>query len=144
MNDASDNNPNPNTPQLEDPGAGTSTNCNTGLQEDDRTGVNGQNVTSVLPKRNRLQETRKRAQPTGCPLSHQCPKKLGSGYGVLQLIFKLREVCSHENWYIYIVKNHVIGGCALNHSLEKVRARFMTHINIDCDPWVGYGRQSIA
>ena len=38
MNDASDNNPNPDMPQLEDPGAGTSTNCDTGLQEDDRTG----------------------------------------------------------------------------------------------------------
>ena len=61
-------------------------------------------VTSVLPKRNRLRETWKRAQPTGCPLSHQCPKKLGSSYGVSQLIFKLREVSSHENWYIYIVR----------------------------------------
>ena len=53
------------------------------------------------------------------PFSHWCPKKLRSGYGVLQLIFKLREVCSHENWYIYIMKNHVIGGCALNHGLER-------------------------
>ena len=38
MNDASDDNLNPDMPQLEDPGTGTSTNCNTGLQEDDRTG----------------------------------------------------------------------------------------------------------
>ena len=38
------------------------------------------------------------------PLSHWCPRKLRSSYGVLQLIFKLREVCSHENWYIYIVR----------------------------------------
>ena len=61
-------------------------------------------VTSVLPKLNRLRETQKQAQPTGCPLSHRCPKKLGTSYGVLQLIFKLREVSSHENWYIYIVR----------------------------------------
>ena len=80
-------------------------------------------VTSVLPKQNRLRETQKQAQPTGCPLSHWCPKKLRSGYGVLQLIFKLREVSSHENWYIYIMRNHVIGGCALNHGLEKVCAQ---------------------
>ena len=61
-------------------------------------------VTSVLPKRNWLRETRKQAQPTGCPLSHQSPRKLGTSYGVSQLIFKLREVSSHENWYIYIVR----------------------------------------
>ena len=61
-------------------------------------------VTSVLPKPNQLQEAQKWAQPTGCPLSHRCPRKLGTGYGVLQLIFKLREVSSHENWYIYIVR----------------------------------------
>ena len=64
----------------------------------------GPSVTSILPKWNGLQETQKWAQPTGCPLSHWCPKKLGSSYGVLQLIFKLREVCSHENWYIYIMR----------------------------------------
>ena len=39
MNDTSDDNPNPDTPQLEDPGAGTSTNCDTGLQEDNRTSL---------------------------------------------------------------------------------------------------------
>ena len=39
MNDASDDNANPDTPQLEDPGAGTSTNCDTGLQEDNRTSL---------------------------------------------------------------------------------------------------------
>ena len=61
-------------------------------------------VTSVLPKGNRLRETRKWAQPTGCPLSHWSPRKLRTSYGVLQLIFKLREVSSHENWYIYIVR----------------------------------------
>ena len=61
-------------------------------------------VMSVLPKRNWLWETRKWAQPTGCPLSHWCPRKLGSSYGVSQLIFKLREVSSHEKWYIYIVR----------------------------------------
>ena len=33
-------------------------------------------VMSVLPKQNRLRETQKQAQPTGCPLSHWCPKKL--------------------------------------------------------------------
>ena len=60
-------------------------------------------VMSVLPKRNRLRETQKWAQPTGCPLSHQCPRKLRTSYGVSQLIFKLREVSSHENWYIYIM-----------------------------------------
>ena len=60
-------------------------------------GIGSGTVMSVLPKRNRLRETRKRAQPTGCPLSHWCPKKLGSSYGVSQLIFKLREVSSHEN-----------------------------------------------
>ena len=38
MNDTSDDDPNPNMPQLEDPSTGTSTNCDTGLQEDDRTG----------------------------------------------------------------------------------------------------------
>ena len=58
-------------------------------------------VTSVLPKRNRLRETRKQAQPTGCPLSHRSPRKLGTSYGVLQLIFKLREISSQDNWYIY-------------------------------------------
>ena len=61
-------------------------------------------VMSVLPKRNQLQETRKWAQPTGCPLSHQSPRKLGTSYGVSQLISKLREVSSHENWYIYIMR----------------------------------------
>ena len=59
---------------------------------------------SVLPKLNRLQETWKWAQPTGCPLSHWCPGKLRSSYGVSQLMFKLREISSHENWYIYSVR----------------------------------------
>ena len=61
-------------------------------------------VTSVLPKLKWLQETQKQAQPTGCPLSHQCPRILRSSYGVLQLIFKLREISSHENWYIYTMR----------------------------------------
>ena len=59
---------------------------------------------SVLPKLNRLRETQKRAQPTGCPLSHRCPRKLRSSYGVSQLIFKLREISSHENQYIYTMR----------------------------------------
>ena len=54
-------------------------------------------VTSVLPKWNRLQETRKWAQPTGCPLSHWYLSHSGQVIGVSQLIFKLREISSHGN-----------------------------------------------
>ena len=61
-------------------------------------------VMSVLPKLNWLWETWKWAQPTGCPLSHWCRRKLRSSYWVLQLIFKLRETSSHENWYIYTMR----------------------------------------
>ena len=53
-------------------------------------------VMTVLLKMNRCQVTQRQAQPTGCPLSHQCPRYSGLVLGDVTYGIQAREVSSHE------------------------------------------------